>query len=118
VEGLKKLERTFVFSREGAGSLTVEDTVELAAPQQFGTALVTFSRWKQPQPTRLVVGEGAVAVAVDVATDGPEIRLETDKIEEDLPGGRIPTRLGLNFAEPVTKATVTLKISPASAGQP
>jgi hypothetical protein len=43
VEGLLKLERTFVFSRQGRGSLTVIDEVEFAAPQQFGAGLVTIS---------------------------------------------------------------------------
>ena len=32
VEGLKKLERTFVFSRAGAGKLTVSDAVEFDEP--------------------------------------------------------------------------------------
>ena len=49
VAGLKKLERTFIFSREGKGKLTVTDVVEFDRPQAFGTALITFAKWKQPE---------------------------------------------------------------------
>ena len=114
MEGLKKLQRTFVFSRKGAGSLTVTDEVEFAAPQSFATALVTFYKWRKADGDRLLVGEGAEAVRVEIATGGHKFEIEAEKIEEDLPGGRIPTRLGINLIEPVTRATMTLTITPAS----
>jgi hypothetical protein len=112
VEGLKTLNRTFIFSREGTGHLTVTDEVELAAPQSFGTALVTFSDWQDPSPDRLVVGSGPAAVEIEVDAGGKEYAVEAEKIEEDLPGGRIPTRIGINLSEPVTAATLTLSITP------
>jgi len=114
VKDLKKLTRTFVFSRRGAGSLTVTDQVQFATPQKFGTALVTFSKWRQAERRRLVVGEGPEAVRVQIATDGPPFRVQAEEIHEDLSGGRIPTRLGIDLAEPVTEATITLTITPAS----
>ncbi|MFH1918317.1 MAG: heparinase II/III family protein [Planctomycetota bacterium] len=113
VDGLEKLERTILFSREGAGRLTVTDEVRFATTQTFAEALVTFSDWRQAGPKELVVGEGPAAVLVELATDGPEFRVEAEKIEEDLPGGHIPTRLAINLAEPVAAATVTLTITPA-----
>ena len=66
VKELTKLQRTFVFSREGAGSLQVIDEVEFQSPQEFGTALVTFSKWKQLAPNLLQVGEGPQAVEVRI----------------------------------------------------
>ena len=57
VKELKKLHRTFIFSREGTGRLTVIDEVEFSSPQQFGTALITFSPWKELEAGRLRVGK-------------------------------------------------------------
>jgi len=116
VNGLKKLQRTFVFSRKDAGRLTVIDEVEFDSPKAFGTALITFSKWKQIKSNRLLIGEGPEAVQVNIAIDGGEFQIDPTKIKEHLHGGRIPTRLGIELAKPVTKATITLKIAPASEG--
>ena len=112
VEGLKKLQRSFLFSRAGAGRLVVIDEVELASPQSFATALVTFSDWKESGAGRLLVGSGSAAVEVELDAGGKQLAVEAEKIEEDLPGGRVPVRLGINLREPVTAATVTVTITP------
>jgi hypothetical protein len=116
VEQLESLERTFVFSRKGSGSLTVTDEVQFSSPQSFGVALVTFSDWTQSRDDRLLVGKDADTLAVGIATNGPKFTVGAEKIEEDLPGGRIPTRLGIELAEPVRQATITLTIAPARSG--
>ena len=112
VEPLKKLQRTFVFSRQGRGSLTVTDEVEFDAPQEFGTALITLGKWKQVTPNRLLFGEGPGAVEVEIATAGPAVKLTAKQIDEDVPGGRQPTRVGIDLAEPVAKAAIRLTITP------
>jgi len=112
VPDLAKLVRTFVFSREGHGSLTVIDEVELTKPQTFGTALVTMSDWKELSPGLLRVGDGAEAVDVAIAADGAKFRIEPVEIKEDLGGRRLPVRLGIELAAPVARATVTMKITP------
>jgi hypothetical protein len=48
----------------------------------------------RPLVDRQNVGEGARAVEVTVDSGGLELKMEPVKIEEDLRGGRIPTRLG------------------------
>ena len=112
VEGLKQLERTFVFSRQASGRLTVTDEVRLAAPQSFGTALVTFSEWRKAGPDTLIVGSGPGAVRVQIDAGAQPLAVEPEKIEEDLPGPKIPTRLGVNLTQPVTEASITLVITP------
>ncbi|MHC4177907.1 MAG: heparinase II/III domain-containing protein, partial [Planctomycetota bacterium] len=117
VKGLKELKRTFVFSRDGTGNLTVTDQVEFDGPQSFGTALITFSGWKRLEPNRLLVGEGREgreAVEVQITTDGPTFEIQADEIKEDVRGRRLPTRLGIDLAKPVRRATIILKIVPAS----
>ncbi|MCX6897434.1 MAG: heparinase II/III family protein [Verrucomicrobia bacterium] len=110
VPELKRLERTFVYSRDGAGSLTVTDTVEFASPQTFGTALVTLGKWERDDDGILLVSDGGEAVRVEVSVKGGEFAVQAEEIVEDAPVK--PTRIGINLTQPVTAATVTLRITP------
>ncbi|MGQ9575845.1 MAG: hypothetical protein ACUVUC_11045 [Thermoguttaceae bacterium] len=108
---LDRLERTFVFSREGTGSLAVTDEVQFASPKEFETALVTFERWRVLSDQALLVGEGPSAVKVEItATGAPTFRVQAAEIREDLPGRRTATRLGIGLIEPVKKASLRLTI--------
>jgi len=115
VKQLKKLQRTFVFSRKGSGTLTVTDEVEFDGPQSFGTALITFSKWKRTGANSLLIDDGSQAVQVDIDTGGAAYKIEAEQIQEDVRGGRLPTRLGIELADPTGKARVTLTIAPAKA---
>jgi len=116
---LKMLERTFVYSREGAGSLTVTDRVEFASPQSFATALITKGGWRQLDGRSLVVYDLDEAVRVEISAAGSEFTIQAEEIHEDAPVQ--PTRLGIVLTQPVTSASVTMAITPmdlpeASAG--
>ena len=76
--------------REGAGKLTVTDEVEFERPENFGTALITFSKRQQPAPDRLVIGEGKEAVEAVVSATGGKFRIDSQEIKENLPGHRFP----------------------------
>ncbi len=111
VKGLECLEREFVYRREGRGNLVVIDTVEFNSPQQFGTALITFSKWHREDKDVLIVGEGAQAVRVEIEAEG-EVKIAAEEIKEDC-HGRHPTRIGIDFAKPVQGGTILLWIEPA-----
>ena len=113
VPSLTKLQRKFVFSRQGAGRLTVTDTVEFDSPQRFGVALITFSQWRRLAPNRLLVGEGKGTVQVEFDAGGAAFQIRDQRIEEDLHGGIQPTRLGIDLAEPCRKAVIEAVIAPA-----
>jgi hypothetical protein len=114
VESLEKLQRTFVFSREGSGKLTVIDEVEFSRPEDFGIALITLQKWMQFDANRLKIGEGEDAVQVEIVVEGGEIRLDPQEIKEDTPEHLEPVRLGLEFTKPVKKAKITTTITPAA----
>ena len=107
---LKKLERTFVYSREGEGSLTVSDHVEFSTPQDFGTALVTAGTWEGVGDRQIQVSRGLKSLGVQIIAEGGEVKIEAEEIHEDAPVQ--PTRIGLNLKAPVTAATITVKITP------
>jgi hypothetical protein len=113
---LKRLERTFEYSREGAGSLTVTDTVEFASPQTFGTALITLGKWDRDGDGSLVVRDGFEAVRVEISVKGGEFDVQAEEIVEDAPVK--PTRIGINLKQLVTAATITLRITPNGNSKP
>ena len=92
--------------------LTVTDEVELAEPQAFGTALVTFGKWKPLDGETLVVWDGKEAVRVALAATGGELAVQGEKIREDVRTRSLPTRIGLDFKQPVAKAAITLTVTP------
>jgi hypothetical protein len=112
VDELKKLERTFVFSREGAGKLTVTDAFEFERPENFGAALITFSKREQPAPDRLVIGEGNEAVEAVVSATGGKFRIDAQEIKENLPDKNVAVRLGIDFTQPLQKGSITVTITP------
>lgn len=116
---LKTLQRTFVYSRQGAGALTVTDAVEFNSPQTFGTALILRGRWElltpsnAPQRTaKLLIQDGEEAVQVEIEAADQEFTLEAEEIREDAPV--IPIRLGINLTQPGTTARVIVKITPVA----
>jgi hypothetical protein len=113
VKSLQKLQRTFVFSRQGNGSLTVTDEVQFTEPQAFGTALITFSPEVQAHDKTIVIGTGAGAVRVEIDSRGAAFKVRTEELHEDIHGSHLPVRIGVDLTEPATTATFTLTIRPA-----
>lgn len=109
VPELKNLTRTFMYSRDGKGTLSVSDNVAFTAPKSFGTAILTLGSWKQQPDGSLLVFDVDEALRVEIDSGGRAYSIEAEEIREDAPV--VPTRLGINLKEPVTEATVTLKIT-------
>jgi hypothetical protein len=112
VPELKKLEREFVYSRIEHGSLRVTDKVIFSQPCDFGTALITFSDWKRPSPSSIIVYDKEKALQVQVKVTGADFEVQPQTISEDLSIRKQPTRLGINLSDPVTEAIISLSISP------
>ena len=112
VPELEKLERKFVYSRLVAGSLYVTDEVEFSKPCEFGTALITFSNWKQTSPSTLMVYDSEEALRVEIKVSGADFEIQPETIEEDVSARKKPTRLGINLKKAVTNAVVSLTIKP------
>jgi hypothetical protein len=112
VPELKKLERKYVYSRLGSGSLQVTDEVAFSRPCDFGTALITFSRWKQTSPSTLIVYDSEEALRVEINAAGADFEIRPETIEEDVSARKQPTRLGINLKGTVNGALISLKIIP------
>ena len=113
VPELEKLQRKFVYCRQGPGSLTVTDEVVFSKPCDFGTALITFDKWQQLSGSSLMIRDQDKALRVDIEVTGADFKIQPETIEEDLSGNRLPTRLGINLTRPISRAVVRLTINPA-----
>jgi hypothetical protein len=112
VPELKKLERTFVYSRTGAGSLTVTDEVTFSKPCDFDTALITFDTWKKLSGSSLRVYDKEQSLRVDIKVDGADFEVQPETIKENLSVRKDPVRLGIHLTRPVRHAVVMLTITP------
>lgn len=112
VPDLKKLERTFVYSRAGVGSLTVSDEVVFSKPCCFGTALITFDEWKKLSGSSLRVYDEKQSLRVDIKVNGADFEIQPETIKENLRVNKDPVRLGINLTQPVRRAVVTLTMTP------
>ncbi|MBT3288778.1 MAG: hypothetical protein HN380_15630 [Victivallales bacterium] len=112
VPDLKSLQREFLYSREGLGSLTVTDRVEFASPQEFGTAIVVVGDWQQPDPRTIIVLDYRATARVTLSSEGGEIALSETILDEDTHTRQPPRRLGIDFTKPVISGSITVRTEP------
>ncbi len=105
---LKRLERTFVYSRTGTGMLTVTDRVEFETPQSFSTALITTGEVIQVGERTLLITNAEETVSVEIDCGGLAFSVKTEQIRED--SSIKPTRIGIELDSPVTSASIVTKI--------
>ena len=114
VKELKTLKRTFVYSRAGAGALTVTDDFAFNSPQSFGSALITYGHWQQLSPHELLISAGPEAVKVSIDTQGVPFEVTAETIKEETHGKSLPTRIGINLTGPQAQGHVVFTIVPSS----
>jgi len=113
VPSLRRLDRTFVYSRREPGTLTVTDRFAFAQPETFETALLTFGEWRREGSSGLRVSDGGASVRIEVAIPAEtQLEVASEEIREDLAARRTATRIGLKLATPLERGEVQLKIVP------
>ncbi|HPA18302.1 MAG TPA: heparinase II/III family protein [Verrucomicrobiae bacterium] len=110
--GLKRLVRTFVYSRSGDGRLTVRDDVVLEKPATFETALITLDTWQQLAPKTLLIRGSRTALGAEIDAGGKAFAVVGEEIKEDVHTRNLPQRIAVRFTQPVTQATITITLSP------
>ncbi|HRJ48740.1 MAG TPA: heparinase II/III family protein, partial [Opitutaceae bacterium] len=107
VPTLRKLEREFLYYRRGAGSLTITDRVEFAAPAAFESALITLGKATVEGSTVRIADEKAAVIA-EVSCEGSVLEFVTDTINQP----PHPTRVALRCAGDVRTAVIRTVIRP------
>jgi hypothetical protein len=111
---IKKLTRTFVFSRVGNGALTVTDTVAFSRPEPFETALITLGDWLRKDDGSLFIWDFDEAVEVKIEAGDPRYQVRAETLDEDVRTPTKPTRIAIRLARPVKHARIRLTITPSA----
>jgi hypothetical protein len=110
VPELKKLTRKFEYGRGNGGVFIVTDHVEFSKPSDFETAVIGLEDFQiLPGGRSAVAGKGDAQVQVGISASGPfvtgqEVIKENSSVQ--------PRRLSLKMREPVSEATVVVRVRP------
>jgi Heparinase II/III-like protein len=116
VPALRELRRTFVFSRQDVGALTITDNAQFSDPSQtFGIGFITLGQWKQLGPNAILVWQNHEGVKIDLNSGGSPLTITAQTIEENLPDHLRPTRIGVDFSAPSDRFALKTTITPAEA---
>ena len=113
VPTLRRLEREFVCRRGVAEGFVITDEFEFSSPASFGNALVTFAAWRAIDASTLEVGTGASRLRVRIEAEGGTVAIRAETIDENLPGGAKPTRLGVDFTQPLARGKLRVTVTRA-----
>jgi hypothetical protein len=111
VPSLRKLVRTFTFSRKGAGALAVSDEFAFSKPESFELTLPTHGKWCRTGPATLEFTRGTETLLARIVAPG-ELEFTDERIEENAPAF---TRLGIKLKSPVRSGVVTVTFTPLPA---
>jgi hypothetical protein len=109
VPALQTLKRTLAFTRQPTPSLDVSDAIVFSTPRDFETALVTFGKVKMLSPHSFEVSDGRQAIQVNVGASG-EFLIREEVINERLPLGQQPTRIGIKLLESAKEARISYHV--------
>ncbi|MBT3273384.1 MAG: hypothetical protein HN368_09530, partial [Spirochaetales bacterium] len=111
VPTLKKLSRTFIYTRTGQQRIVIIDQVEFSELESFETALITYASWEQYSDGKLQISDGRGnelrSLDISVTMNDQNLRAVPETIDESSK----PTRLGFPCGKVSTARVVTTIIS-------
>lgn len=119
VPDLQRLEREFIYSRDGKASLSIIDHFSFAQPETFESTLVTYGEFTRESADTLVISigdgsEGRVRVKLDTGGLPFEVREEAVKaVKKDA-----PRRISVALTGKVARGRVSLIVTPAGKDEP
>lgn len=114
VPSLRRLDREFLCRRGAEEAFVITDDFEFTTPETFGGALITFAPWREISPGLLEIGTGNDRVHARIEAEGGAVAVTATIITENLPGGRQPTRLGLDFTQPLARGRLRVTVTRAT----
>jgi hypothetical protein len=109
VDGLEKLQRTFVYQRRDAGALVVTDEVVFADPNTFETALITCGTCRTTGPNRLEITSNKKTVEVQIESGDNDIEIADEVVASSRGDFR---RIAVRFVKPVKNGKISMRFWP------
>lgn len=111
VTGLKSLLRSFRFDRKNR-NVTVSDRFEFAKPENFGTAIITYDRFKVTGDDSILIYNEKYCFQVKVVATGGKFVIKPEMIMEDNGMNHKPWRIGIDFVEKLKNGSITVEYKP------
>ena len=87
--------------------IVVRDNVEFNIPSHFGTAIITFEHFTVEDHRITFTGDGKTVTA-EISSEGGEIKLTPEPIQENSSSGKTATRIGIDFKQPIRSGSITV----------
>lgn len=113
VDGLKELTRQIGYSRVDEGAITLTDGIDMESPEIFETALVSYGKWESRGENRALLYQGDAALELTWSSEPAGVEVSTFEIVENLHHGNKPLRIAFTMPEAVTRAQITIAMTPA-----
>ncbi len=113
IPGIRKLNRTFRYSRSGSGCFQVMDEAEFEEPKLFETAVITFGTFRKLADDRFAVSYRGKTLKLTIHTDGVPFEVTGDSFRDDIRYDNVMvTRLAVTLKDKAKSARVMLAFEP------
>ena len=110
--GIRKLERGFDYSREGAGSFKVTDTAEFAEPLTYENAVISLGSFEKVDDHTYRITEGGKKLLLTIDCGGAPFSTSQDVIREDTLHKRDVSRFAIQLDGKVKSVKMILTFRP------
>jgi len=113
IPSLKTLIRTMENDRSGTGAITIEDQFFSTKPVTFGIAIMTLVKYEIIDDNTVILTTKNQKVKADVSSTGGSIKIIAERVPvEHLREGGPAYRIGIDFTEPISEGTITVRYTP------
>ncbi len=112
VAALETLERTMENDKSGNGTILVSDTFSASEPIEFGTAIMTYSKYEIVDSNTVIFETENHTVRADIVAEGGDVKIVVDPIKTRMGSGMIPQRIGIDFENPLQEGVISITYTP------
>ncbi|MEP0461038.1 MAG: heparinase II/III family protein [Flavobacteriaceae bacterium] len=113
VPSLQTLVRTMENDKSGRGTISIADEFSSSEPIAFGTAIMTNNKYEVVNENTVIIDSEDGKLKAEVFSDHGVLKIKDELVPvEHLREGAPAYRIGIDFVEPLTAGTITVKYTP------
>jgi len=113
IPSLTKLIRTMENDKSGLGTISIKDEFSSVGPVVFGTAIMTLAKYEIIDANTIILATENQKLKAEISSEGASIKIIDELVPvEHLREGAPAFRIGIDFAEPISEGTITVKYTP------
>ncbi|MCG1037443.1 hypothetical protein [Polaribacter sargassicola] len=110
---LESLQRTMINDKSENGIITIKDDFKASEKVDFGTAIMTYSKYEIVNATTLILTGKNQKVKVEIKSTGGKVAINPEPVPvKYLREGKDAKRIGIDFIKPLKEGTITIIYTP------